>query len=419
MVVSDKVKDMYTEEVFQPHSAAFRADPYPTYAALRQLPGLYYYAPWDMYLASRHADIRQIASSEQFVRQAPEALRSKLTLQGSPAETRPNMPYFERYVASNLLEKDGRTHRRLRQAVFTDLKLKNIESLEGRIRDIASKRLSSLAHQGVMDLLSDFAVPVSVAVIAELLGVPVQDQDSLRMYADQITKAYEPETEEGALVDAEAAAKSFSELMTEHVVARRKAPKDDLISRLAAKVGPNQDEDQISLDECITMCIFLLNAGHEATVNALGNGVWALINHPDQFAALSEGQVTVSAAVEEMLRFDAPLQLFHRFAGHDTEISGTHLCAGDKVGLLYGSANRDEMVFKDPNSFDITRGAADHMAFGIGEHLCLGMHLARLDLRVMLEVLLEHTDFLVSPDTTADYRDSIVFRGLKELPLEC
>jgi cytochrome P450 len=213
---------------------------------------------------------------------------------------------------------------------------------------------------------------------------------------------------------AERATREFAARIAALAAERRVAPRDDLISALVAICDRGE---RLSEDELIATCMLLLNAGHEATANAAGNGLWALLRHPEQLARLHADPTLMPSAIDEMLRYDAPLQLFHRYVLEDTEWAGYKLRRGEKVGLLYGSANRDPRAFEQPDEFDVGRAPNRHLAFGAGSHFCLGAQLARLELEVLFGTLLERIPALRLDGDPPRYRPGLVFRGLERLPL--
>ena len=265
-----------------------------------------------------------------------------------------------------------------------------------------------------MDLLEDYAVPLPVTVIAELLGVPEADRGRLRPWSSDIVAMYELDHSEEQARRAVLAVEEFSAYLAELAAARRHAPQDDLISALA------QAEDggeRLSEAELIATCILLLNAGHEATVHALGNGMLALLRHPDQMRRLRAEPALVERTVEEMLRYDTPLPIFRRWVLEDMEYHGHRFALGQQLGLVYGAGNRDGARFARPHEFDITRRDNPHLAFGGGVHYCLGAPLARLELEIAVNTLLRRFPNLRLDRASLEYKETYVFHGLKALPV--
>jgi cytochrome P450 len=248
-------------------------------------------------------------------------------------------------------------------------------------------------------------------MISELLGWPPEERDRLRPWSAAIVRLYEKDATEDDALRAEAACTEFAAMLDSLATERKAAPADDFISALAAL------EDRpggLTRDELVSSCMLLLNAGHEATVNAAGNGLVALLRHPEAMERLRSDPSRMESAVEEMLRYDPPLHLFHRFAYEDMEIGGQPVPQGGRVGLLYGSANRDPEVFDTPDRFDIGRSPNRHLAFGAATHFCLGAPLARLELRTLFASLLAATRRIELCEEP-QYYPGLVFRGLKRL----
>ena len=263
-----------------------------------------------------------------------------------------------------------------------------------------------------MDFVADLATPLPVLVIAELLGWPDQERHRLRPWSARIVRLYEKDHTTQDEERAESATTEFAAMLTELAAERRATPRDDLISALVAVCD---EGDRLTADELISTCMLLLNAGHEATANAAGNGLWALLRHPEQMRRLRAEASMLPAAVDEMLRYDAPLQLFHRYVLEDLEFGGFELRRGEMIGLLYGSANRDSQAFDRADEFDVGRAPNRHLAFGAGVHFCLGAQLARLELEVLVETLLRRLPMLRLDGEQPRYRPGLVFRGLESL----
>jgi cytochrome P450 len=322
------------------------------------------------------------------------------------------LPNYSRYVRVNLLEKEGADHARLRRLVAAALDPRRVRELRGRIEGLVDGLLGAVAQHGRMDFLADLAVPLPVQVIAELLGWPGEQRHRLRPWSAQIVRLYEKDHSAEDEDRAETATREFASALAELAERRRVEPRDDLISAL---VSIRDQGDRLTPDELISTCMLLLNAGHEATVNAAGNGLWALLNHPEQLARLRKEPSTIPVAIEEMLRFDAPLQLFHRFVLADFRYGDVDFAKGDTVGLLFGSGNRDPEAFERADEFDVTRQPNRHLAFGVGTHFCLGAPLARLELEILFTALLRRLPGIELDGPQPEYRPGLVFRGLKEL----
>lgn len=388
---------------FDPYSDAFTADPYPVYARLRtERPALYSDA-LGMTLFSRYHDILALLRDPRLGR-APLGDETPLPLE--------QMPHYRRYVSRNLLEREGETHSRLRSVFAQLLTPQRIAALAPLVERRASALVAAAAAVGTFDLLAAVAVPLTVHTIADLMGWPEAGRERLRPWSAAIVRIYERDATDTHAMAAEQASAAFAEAVAELLRERLRAPRDDLLSRLASF----ETEGALSRAELISSCMLLLNAGHEATVNAAGNGVLALLRHPEALARLRQERCFAST-VEEMLRYDAPLQLFHRFVYEDCRFAGVSLRRGDRVGLLYGSANRDPAAFRDAEDFDIGRRPNRHLGFGAGTHFCMGAPLARLELQTLLQLLVDRLPELTLVDTEPTHRGGFVFRGLVRLRL--
>ena len=265
-----------------------------------------------------------------------------------------------------------------------------------------------------MDLLADFAVPLPVTVIAELLGVPEADRHWLHPWSQAIVAMYElsPTAEDER--KAVQAAIDFPAYLKDLVDHYRRHPHNNLLSDL---VQVEEQGDRLTEQELISTSVLLLNAGHEATVNTIGNGMLAFFRNPDQWELLKQDRSLVKNAIEEMMRYDTPLQFFKRWAMEDVDYKGRTFKKGTQLGFTYGSANHDPAVFSQPERFDITRKEKSHLSFGLGTHFCLGAPLARVELQVALDALLERMPNLCLASEDVEFRKTYVIRGLKSLPV--
>jgi cytochrome P450 len=273
-------------------------------------------------------------------------------------------------------------HTRIRKLVAAAFTPRSVESLRQPCHALARK----LLPEGEFDLLRDYAQPYSIAVICRLLGVPTDRARDLLDWSHAMVKMYELDTTEAQAERATEAAGEFRDYVVALAEERRLEPRDDLVTRL---VEARVEGERLTDAQLVSTIIVLLNAGHEATVNTLGNGVLALLRHPGQWQRLVDGEVDPSAAVEELIRWDPPLQLFERWVLEDgVELAGHRVPRGAKLALLFGAANRDPRVFAEPDAFDIGRAnAAEHIGFGGGIHVCIGAPLARIELAAALETL--------------------------------
>ena len=267
------------------------------------------------------------------------------------------------------------------------------------------------SDRGSADLIADFAAPIPVAVIADLIGVPGEMGPQMLDWSHRMVAMYQFGVTRAVEESAAEAARAFAGFMRAHARARRSDLRDDLISQL---LRAESDGGRLSEDELVTTCILLLNAGHEATVHAIGNGVKAMLEHHVDAESAFAGEASRAATVEEMLRLDAPLHLFARYALEDVEFAGVRFKKGEKIGLLLGAANRDPDRFPRPDAFDARRDPNPHLAFGAGIHFCVGAPLARLEMATALPILFARLPGLRLVETP-QYRDAYHFHGLEAL----
>lgn len=398
---------------FDPADPSFIADPYPTLNALREAGPLHWEPDWNLWLITRHDDVRAAQLDRRLGRVRDGHAR--------PSDFRPlrelELDDWESYYAVerySLLMLEGPEHARLRGLVSRAFTPRRVRELRDPITGIARRLLADLDGQPSFDLLSDFAEPYSVRVIAALLGAPADHSDQLVAWSHAIVKMYELHVNVEQARAATAAARDFDAWTRELIARRRAAPEDDLITALCRA---QTEEGSLSDAEIVSAVILLLNAGHEATVNTLGNGMTALLRRGGDWGRLVSGEVTAATAIEEMMRFDSPLQMFGRFVLEEgVEIAGRPMPVGDEVMMLFGSANRDPRRYRDPDEFLVDRGDADHITFGGGAHYCLGAPLARLELEVAVECLADAFPRL-SPAAAPEREEGFAIRGFREVEL--
>jgi hypothetical protein len=387
-------------------SAEVVADPYPFFAAARRVAPVQWHDGLGMWLTFTHAAANAVLRTRSL---------GRLWAPRWPDEA---MPFFELIHVHSLLENEPPTHTRLRRLVAGAFARGHVERLRPRVAELADRLASHVADAGSdgspVDLIALYAEPLPVQVIAELLGVPETEWPLLRPWSNAIVKMYEYAVSPEQRAAAETASREFVEYLRELVAARRKEPGDDLVSSLIAET--DSDGARLTEDELVTTCTLLLNAGHEATVNVVGNGVTALLTHPQQLAALRAEPSLVPTAVEELIRYDSPLQLFERTAVVDTVIENMAIEAGTKIAALLGAANRDPAVFPDADRFDVARTDNPHLGFGAGIHFCVGAPLARVELQSSLSTLLHRFPALALAELPRR-RPEFVIRGVRSLPI--
>ncbi|QXJ23396.1 cytochrome P450 [Actinomadura graeca] len=314
----------------------------------------------------------------------------------------------------NLINLDAPDHTRLRRLAGRAFKPRVIERWRPRVEAIARELLTGIAEGGgTADIASRFAYPMPVRVICEMLGVPRRDHPVFERWAHAIAYTVDPRLVPGRLdaetiADVEEAREGFAGYFSELIDARAKDPREDILSEL---IAAGEDEDRLTRTELVIMCILLLVAGHETTANLILNGVLALLRHPDQLGLLRDDPALAGAAVEEVLRYDAPAQMVTRIAGGPLTVGGMEIAAGSPILLLLAAANRDPDVHEAPDVFDITRGDGGHLGFAAGAHFCLGSVLARLEATIALSAFATAFADPVLVRESLRYRPHIAVRG--------
>src|SRR6266550_475317 len=368
---------------FDPSDPGFLEDPYPILNGLRESARVFYDEGRRRWFVTRHEDVRACLRDKRLGRNFRHVL--------TPEEIAvpPLDPRWQAFWATerwSLLWLEPPDHTRIRKLVAAAFTPRSVEALREPARELAGELLEPLAEAGRMELLYDYAQPYSIAVICRMLGVPLDRQRDLLDWSHRMVKMYEFDVPDEAADAANRAATEFQEYVRALIDERRAQPREDMVSAL---VAARVDGAQLSDDEIVSTVIVLLNAGHEASVNTLGNGMLAFARHPEQWLRVVDGSVPAAMAGEEMIRFDPPLQLFERWVlTDDFAIGDVSIPRGAKIVLLFGAANRDPRVFERPDEFDVARGnAVQHIGFGGGIHACIGAPLARIELEASLEAL--------------------------------
>ena len=388
---------------YNPLSAGMAQDPYPTYARLRARDPVHRSRLMDAWIFSRFADADAILRDHRHfssdARKRPASGR-----RGSlPTVEEPSMLFL-----------DPPDHTRLRALVNKAFTPRTVAALEPHIRDLMTTLLDAVDDPSGFDLMAAVAKPLPVIVIAEMLGIPPKDREQFGIWSDQRARILEPTLTPAERETADAAMRALDDYLTPIISERKADPRDDIISALAQA---EEEGDRLSEREVLVMLRLLLVAGNETTTNLIGNGMLALLRHPDQLAALRGDPALIPSAVEELLRFDAPVQVDVRYALDDREVNGSPVRRGDSVVTLLGSANRDPDRFEAPDRLDVRRDDRNHLAFGRGIHHCIGAPLARLQGRIAIEALIERFASMRLLDDPPAFRSSVVLRGLLSLPV--
>ena len=358
---------------------AFIENPYPALTELRKIGKPVWHEGAQMFLAATHSDANAVLRNRSlgriFKAREPEG----------------DWNTFNWLHSDSLLDSEPPKHTRLRSLLVKAFNKNKIDSLRPDVVRLTESLLqgiqAKIERDGEFDVIADFAEPLPVKVIAALLGFPDEDEHLLRPWSQAIVKMYELDPSDQTQAEAQRASQEFADYVRGLMEARKVSPGTDLISDLAAV---EEDGQKLNAQELIATCVLLLNAGHEASVNGFGNGLVAAMQRPDQLQILRKRPFEVAAtAVDEFLRFDAPLHLFERTATADVELGGVLVREGQKIASLLGSANRDETVFSNPTEMDITRDPNPHIGFGAGIHFCIGAPLARMEMTTSLPALFE------------------------------
>ena len=385
-----------------PTDPEFVQDPYPFYDEAREFGDLFHWSDYDRICAVSFRSANALLRDRRWGRELPTEFR-----EDAPNHLEP----FAALERHSMLELDPPNHTRLRGLVSKAFTSRRVAEQLPAITSIAEKLMSEL-EEGEIEIQKNFAEKLPVLVIADLLGVPGEMADQLLEWSHRMVAMYQAGRDRQVEIKAAEAAAEFAEYIRREIERRRSAPTEDLISSL---IAAEEDGNRLSVDEMVSTCILLLNAGHEATANSLGNAIKAIIESglPTR-KLLADGAVT--RTVEETLRFDPPLHLFERHAKQDMEFFGCEFKRGDTVAVLLGGANRDPAAFPTPDRFDPDRQVAGHISFGAGIHFCVGAPLARTELAVGLRKFFDrftNASFAETPK----YADRYHFRGLEALKL--
>ncbi|MGH7334660.1 MAG: cytochrome P450 [Candidatus Rokuibacteriota bacterium] len=395
-----------TDVLFNPFLPEFHADPYPAYRRLRELDPVHQ-TPLGLWLLTRYDDVLVALRDARFGRAgfAP-LLEAAYGVPGDPGS-----------LPRSMLFQDPPDHTRLRALVSKAFTPRVIEGTRSHIQDIVDRLLDRVEGTGGMDLIEDLAYPLPVTVICEMLGVPVEDHPAIRQWSADVARSLDAlglAAADDVVERGRAGRRALGEYFRRLVPERRRLMQHDLLSAL---IAAEEQGDKLSEGELISTCILLFIAGHETTVNLIGNGMLALLRHPDQLRLLREEPALIPSAIEELLRYDSPVQRTARVTNERVEVGGRTIDKGAMVVAAIGAANRDPAHFSDPDRLDITRRDNRHLSFGLGIHFCLGAPLARVEGQVAIGTLLRRRPRLGLTTATPEWRESSTLRGLKALPL--
>jgi pimeloyl-[acyl-carrier protein] synthase len=404
------VERVETGVVFNPILGSARQDPYPLYRRLREADPIHRSRAIRGWILFRHADCLEVlrdarfsADDRNYVAYARE--RAAAIQDGLADPTQPDEPV--------MLRRDPPDHTRLRALVNKAFTPRAVDTLRPRIAALADALLDQLATRREVDIIADYAVPLPVTIIAEMLGVPAEDRHLFKRWSDHLVGFLDPQASPGPEI-LRATADEFFAYMDRMASLRRAAPRDDLLSALVLAEEQGQHLSQQELHGTLAL---LLAAGNETTTNLIGNGLVALLRHPDQWERLRAEPALIGSAVEELLRWDSPVQFTARMPTVDLDFHGRRFRKGEAVIAVLGSANRDPAVFENPERLDIARADNRHVSFGHGVHFCLGAQLARLEGRIALGRLVERFPHLRLAADELKWRRLTFLRGLEALPV--
>jgi cytochrome P450 len=370
-------------------SQQFLADPYPAYAALREADPVHFDESRQAWILTRYHDIEAV-------------LRDDVNFSA------------EQGIATSMLVTDPPEHARLRMLVSKAFNARTVQRLAHRVQQLVDGLLDTAAPRGKMDAIGDFAYPLPITIIAELLGVEPEQRDFFRDASTKIAVAMGPVTDTSVAAGAIEGRNQLLAYFDRLIKQRREDPRQDLLSAL---IQAEDRGDFLSHGELLAMLLLLLVGGHETTVNLIGNGLLALLRHPDQLELLRREVGIEKRAVEELLRYDAPVQYSGRVVRRTIEFAGRRMRPGQDVRLLFAAANRDPSAFDDPDTLDLRREPRPHLAFGAGIHFCLGAQLARLEGQIALSTVVRRFPELRLATTQLRWRPAPVLRGLESLPI--
>lgn len=391
-------------------SPQFKADPFPFFARLRAEQPVYRTSLPDktiIAMLTRYEDVHMLLKDERFAKyrynaMTPEQLRKQ-----------PWVPPMFKPLERTMLDLDPPDHTRLRALVHKAFTPRLIEQMRLRVQVLADELLDAVAHRGEMDLIRDYALPLPMTLITEILGVPAKDRNKFHKWSKAIVSVNQFNNNWRVIP----AVWKFVRYLRKYFEVRRADPKDDLVSAL---IQAEEAGDTLSKDELLAMVFLLLVAGHETTVNLISSGVLALLQHPEQMDQLRRDPSLIRSAIEELLRYTSPVFMAtERYAREDVTIHGVRISQGEMSLGVIGSANRDEKVFDNPDTLDLTREPNRHLSFGYGIHFCLGAPLARLEGQIAINTLLDRIPNLRLKESSEllRWRQSLILRGLEALPV--
>ncbi|CAM2010240.1 cytochrome P450 [Acanthopleuribacter pedis] len=395
---------------YDPSNPDIRRNPYPIYEHIRTREPVHYNPILQAWMVFGYEQAQAMLKNSNASSRRAELLAKKV-----PAAVRDKAKTFTQTANDMLLFLDPPEHRRKRHLTARPFSMRMVRRLEPTIRDMVDKALKRIADQGRFDMVHDLALPLPLGVIGAMLGVPESDRHTLKTFSEAMSlMVNHPKPSAEMVVQGSEGMEALFAYFRDLIAERRRQPQSDLISEW---IKVEEQGDLLSAQEVLVNGCLLLFAGHETTTNLLGTGLYNLLRHGEQLQRLREEPNLIESAVEEMLRFESPVQMVTRIARADFVASGKQINRGDPIFVVLGSANRDRRHFNDPERFDITRRDSRHLAFGYGEHFCLGSGLARLEAKIVFEQLLEFFPSLSLAADQMEWKPDIMNRGLLSLPI--
>jgi cytochrome P450 len=382
----------------------FHDDPYRYYAALRERDPLHALEGGGVFI-TRYDDALAVYRDPRAISDKKVEFKPKLG----------DSPLYEHHTTS-LVFNDPPLHTRVRRLIMGAVNQRAITRMEAQVTRLVESLLGEMQERERVDFIADFAAQIPIEVIGNLLAIPRPERSPLREWSIAILSGLEPKLTPEMFARGNTAVREFLLFLENLVRERRKAPGDPESDVLTRLIQGEKDGERLTETELYHQCIFLLNAGHETTTNLIGNGLWALLHDPSQLNALRENQNLIPSAVEEMLRYDGPIQLNNRRLAAPAEIGGRTFAEGTSITIGIGAANRDPAQFPDPDRFDVARKPNRHVAFGQGDHVCVGMNVARMEGRIAFSRLLSRFGS-IEPDGAPERDRRVRFRGFRRLPV--
>ncbi|MGQ0664251.1 MAG: cytochrome P450 [Pseudomonadota bacterium] len=395
---------------YDPRLPDVNADPFPIFRRLQDEDPVHWCEPLGSWVLTRYADVRRVALGKEM-----SADRLKPFFAALPDAQQSTLRDLQRYLNLWAVFRDPPAHTRMRALMNTAFTPRAVEGLRPNVEAIVSELIDAVAERGEMDVIADLAYPLPATVIMDMLGVPRADLAAVKMWSDDMALFVGgARTTPDKYARAEDAARRMADYFRCLVAERRKRPRQDMTTAL---IAAEEQHQRLSEDEIVASCMLLLFAGHETTANLMGNGILALIRHPDELRKLRANPALVEGAVEECLRYDGPSGALARVVGVGHDFEGRALAPGDRVYAMLNAANRDPRRFADPDRFDIERGDKGHLTFGHGLHYCLGAPLARIEGQAAVREVVGRLDDLELASEALVWLDSLILRGVKSLPV--